>query len=214
MNIRKLASIIIILVSIIHLAMSKVGHCSQATDIGSIAVERTEVQRKEKEAEETKRIEEETRRVAEEEKAKAELQKKQALEKVEIAIQKKLEEPSPEKKRVLGVEADVHKQKSFVATLKDELITVGTENREDRAEFKRIQKDIEEMRGGENAPAEIATELDVIKVESKRIQDKVKTIQSLLSATEKQKTIIIEGLKNARADFISTIPGEKSSIEK
>ncbi|HDY66226.1 MAG TPA: mechanosensitive ion channel [Candidatus Scalindua sp.] len=214
MTTKKLTFVIIILASIIHLALFKVGHCSQATDIGSIAVERTEVQGKEKEAEETRRIEEETRKVAEEEKVRAEFEKKEALKKEEIAVQKKLEETSPEKKRVLGVEADVYRQKSFVATLKDELITVGTENLEGRAEFKRIQKNIVEMLGGENTPTEIATELDVIKVESKRIQDKVKAIQSLLSATEKQKSIIIEGLKNARADFTSTIPGEKSSIEK
>ena len=214
MIIKKLSFAYIILFFFMYFAVSQIGHCSQATDSGSIAVERTEVQGKEKEAEEARRIEEETRKVAEEEKVRAEFEKKEALKKEEIAVQKKLEETSPERKRVLGVEADVHRQKSFVATLKDELITVGTENLEGRAEFKRIQKNIEEMLGGENTPTEIATELVVIKVESKRIQDKVKTIQSLLSATEKQKSIIIEGLKNARADFISTIPGEKSSIEK
>ncbi|KKL91845.1 hypothetical protein LCGC14_1890640, partial [marine sediment metagenome] len=121
--------------------MFKVGHCSQATDAGSIAVERTEVQGKEKEAEETRRIEEETRKVAEEEKVRAEFEKKEALKKEEIAVQKKLEETSPERKRVLGVEADVHKQKSFVATLKDELITVGTENLEGRARIEALCKD-------------------------------------------------------------------------
>jgi small-conductance mechanosensitive channel len=202
---KKLTFVIIILVSIIHLAVFKVGHCSEATDIGSTAVKQTEVQGKEKEAEEAR---------VEEEKARAELEKKEALKREEIAVQKQLEETSPEKRSVLEVEADVHKQKSFVAERKDELITEDANSYKDRAEFKRIQKNIEELLGGENTPGEIIEELDVIKAESKEIQDKIKAIQGLLSTTEKQKTIVIESLKNARADFLSTVPGEKSKIEK
>jgi small-conductance mechanosensitive channel len=202
---KKLTFVIIILASIIHLAVFKVGHCSEATDIGSTAVKQTEVQGKEKEAEDAR---------VEEEKARAELEKKEALKREDIAVQKQLEETSPEKRRVLEVEVDVHKQKSFVAERKDELITEDANSYKDRAEFKRIQKDIEELLGGENTPGEIIEELDVIKAESKEIQDKVKAIQGLLSTTEKQKAIVIESLKNARADFVPTVPGEKSKIEK
>ncbi len=111
-------------------------------------------------------------------------------------------------------EADVYKQKSFVAERKDELITEDANSYKDRVEFKRIQKDIEELLGGENTPGEITAELDVIKAESKRIQDKIKAIRGLLSTTEKQKAIVVENLKNARADFVPTVPGEKSKIEK
>ncbi len=202
---KKLTFVIIILVSIIHLAVFKVGHCSEATDIGSTAVKQAEVQGKEKEAEEAR---------VEEEKARAELEKKEALKREEMAVQKQLEETSPEKRSVLEVEADVYKQKSFVAERKDELITEDANSYKDRVEFKRIQKNIEELLGGENTPGEIIEELDVIKAESKEIQDKIKAIQGLLSTTEKQKTIVIESLKNARADFLSTVPGEKSKIEK
>ena len=210
---KKLTFVIIILVSIIHLAVFKVGHCSQATDIGSTAVKQTEVQGKEKEAEEA-RVEEERRRVAEEEKARAELEKKEALKREEIAVQKQLEETSPERRRVLEVEADVHKQKSLVAERKDELITEDANSYKDRVEFKRIQKDIEGLLDGENTPDEITAELDVIKDESKEIRDKVKAIHDLLSTTEKQKAIVVESLKNVRADFVPTVPGEKSKIEK
>ena len=210
---KKLTFVIIILVSIIHLAVFKVGHCSEATDIGSTAVKQAGVQGKEKEAEKA-RVEEERRRVAEEEKARAELEKKEALKREKVAVQKQLEETSPEKRSVLEVEADVHKQKSFVAERKDELITEDANSYKDRAEFKRIQKNIEKFLGGENTPGEIIEELDVIKAESKEIQDKIKAIHDLLSTTEKQKAIVIESLKNARADFLSTVPGEKSKIEK
>jgi small-conductance mechanosensitive channel len=173
-----------------------------------------EAQRKAKEAEEAKKAEEERRRIAEEAKAKADLEKKEALKKEEIAVQKQLEETSPERKRVLEVEADVHKQQGLIATMKDELITVGNERHKDRVEFKRIQKDIEEILGGENTPDEIAAELDAIGVESQRIQDKIKAVQSLLTAVEKQKSIVSESLKNIRAELLPTVPGEKPIIEK
>jgi small-conductance mechanosensitive channel len=173
-----------------------------------------EAQRKEKEAEEAKKAEEERRRIAEEAKAKAELEKKKALQKAEIAVQKQLEETSPERKRVLEVEADVHKQQGLIATMKDELITVGNERHRDRVEFKRIQKNIEEILGGENTPDEIAAELDAIGVESQRVQDKIKTVQSLLTAVEKQKSIVSESLKDVRSELLPTVPGEKSIMEK
>ena len=174
----------------------------------------SEAQRKEKEIEEARKAEEERRRIAEEEKARAELEKKIALKKAEAAVQKQLEETSPEKKRVLEVEADLHKQKGLIATMKDELITTGNESHKDRAEFKRIQKDIEEILGGENTPHEIADELSVVDTLSKNIQDKIQTVQILLTAVEKQKSIISESLKNARAELMPAIPGEKSSLEK
>jgi Small-conductance mechanosensitive channel len=174
----------------------------------------SEAQREEKEVEEARKIEEERRRIAEEEKARAELEKKIALKKEEAAVQKQLEETSPERKRVLAVEADVHKQQALIATMKDELLTTGNESHKDRAEFKSIRKDIEEILGGENTPHEIAEELNVVDTVSKTMQDKIQTVQSLLSAAEKQKSIISESLKNARADLTPAIPGEKSSIEK
>jgi small-conductance mechanosensitive channel len=173
-----------------------------------------EAQRKEKEIEEARKAEEERRRIAEEEKARAELEKEIALKKAEAAVQKQLEETSPEKKRVLEVEADVYKQKGLIATIKDELITVGNERHKDRAELKRIQKDIEEILGGENTPNEVAAGLGVIEAETKVIKDKIDTVQSLLTAVEKQKSIISESLKNASAELLPAVPGEKSSIEK
>jgi len=174
----------------------------------------SEAQRKEKEAEDAKKIEEERRRIAEEEKARIELEKKIALKKEEVAVQKQLEETSPEKKRVLEVEADLHKQKGLIATMKDELITVGNERHKDRAEFKRIEKEIEEILGGENTPNEVAAGLGVIETEAKIIKDKIDTVQSLLTAVEKQKSIISESLKNASAELLPAVPGEKSSIDK
>ncbi len=184
------------------------------TGILSKKFKEAEAQRKEKEVEEAKKAEEERMRIAEEEKARAEFEKKIALKKAEAAVQKQLEETSPEKKRILEVEADVHKQKGLIATIKDELITVGNERHKDRAELKRIQKDIEEMLAGENTPDEVAAELGVIEAETKLIRDKINTVQSLLTAVEKQKSIIGESLKNASAKLTPAVPGEKSSIEK
>ena len=180
----------------------------------SLKFKEEEIQRKEKEAEETKRAEDKRRWIAEEAKAKAELEKAKALKQAEIAVQKRLEETSPERKRILEIEADVHKQEGLIATIKDELITVGVERHESLAGFKEILENIDELLGGENDPDEIAGELDVIAAESKRIQNKVETIQSRLSATGKQKAIIDESLEKVRAELVPIASGEKSNIEK
>ena len=186
----------------------------EISGILSLKFKEKEIQRKEKEAEETKRTEEEIRRIAEEEKAKAELEKKEALKQEEIAVQERLEETSPERKRILEIEADVHKQKGLIATIEDELITVGTDRHEYLAGFKEILENIDELLGGENTPDEISRELDVITAESKRIQNKVETIQSLLSATEKQKAIIDESLEKVRAELVPIVSGRKIKYRK
>jgi len=72
------------------------------------------------------------------------------------------EETSPERKRVLAVEANVHKQQGIIATIKNELITTSNERHKDRAEFRKIQKEIEEILGSEHTPDEITVELDII----------------------------------------------------
>ena len=182
-------------------------------DILSKRFKEVELQRKEKEAEETKKAEEERRKLAEEEKGRAELEKKVALKKEEIAVQKQLEETSPERKRVLAVEADVHKQQGIIATIKNELITTSNERHKDRAEFRKIQKEIEEILGSEHTSDAITVELDVISIDIQRIEDKAKAIQSLLIAAEKQKSIVTESLKNSSSDLLPTVPGEKSNIE-
>jgi small-conductance mechanosensitive channel len=183
-------------------------------DILSKKFKEAELQRKEKEAEAVKKAEEERRRLAKEKKARVELEKKVALKKEKIAVQKQLEETSPEKKKVLAIEADVHQQQGIIATIEDELITTGNDRYNDRAEFRKIQKDIEEILVGGNSPDEISAELDIISIDIQRIEDKAKAIQSLLTAAEKQKSIVIESLKNSRSDLLPTEPGQKSNIEK
>ena len=187
---------------------------AETASILSLKFKEAEIKRKEKEAEEAKKAEVERRRIAEEEKARAGLEKKVALKKEEIAVQKQLEETSPERKRILAVEADVHKQEGLIATIKDELITAGTEREEYLADLRKTGENVKELLGGENTPGEIALELDLIKAESKRIRDKVRTIQIRFSGAEKQKTIINESLEKVRTDLIPATQGEKSKIEK
>ena len=183
------------------------------TDILSGKFKEAKLQIKEKEDEVARTAEEERRRLAEEEKAKAELEKKAALNKEEIAVQKHLEETSPERRRVLAVEADVHKQQGIIATIKDELINTDNERYKDRAEFRKIREDVEKILSGEHTPEEIAVELDIISIDVQRIRDKTKAIESLLNASEKQKSIVVKSLKNSRSDLLSTVPGKKSNIE-
>ena len=44
--------------------------------------------------------------------------------------------------------------------------------------------------------------------------DKIKAIQSLVTAAEKQKSIIVESLKSLRSELLSTVPGQKSNVER
>ncbi|MDR4505111.1 MAG: mechanosensitive ion channel [Candidatus Scalindua sp.] len=158
--------------------------------------------------------EEERNKRTEEEKVKIEREKELALKKADAALQKQIEEISPEKKRVLEVEADVHKQEGIIATIKDELINEDTERYKDRTELKMVSDAIEKMLGGENTSSEIDEELQIIETHLKRASGKVETIQGFLVAVEKQRAIINESLENVRATLSSTTPGQKSSIEK
>ncbi|GJQ57248.1 MAG: hypothetical protein SCALA701_00490 [Candidatus Scalindua sp.] len=176
--------------------------------------EAEEEERAEKEVEESERIENEIRKKAEEEKAKAELERREALRREVIAIQKSLKETSPEKKRLLEIEADIHGQTGLNATLKDELITVGTERYEYITDFKEIQTKVDEVLGGENTPGEIAKELNIIASEIKRLEYKIVTFKRRVSATEKQKAIIDESLEEERAELVPIVSTEKSNIEK
>ncbi len=173
-----------------------------------------ELQRKEKEAEAVRKAEDERRRLSAEEKARVELEKEVALKKEEIAVQKQLEETSPERRKVLAAEADIHQQQGIIATIKDELITIGNQRHKDHTESRKIQKDIERILAGENTPDEIAAELGVISMDIQRIEDKIKAIQSLVTAAEKQKSIIVESLKSLRSEHLSTVPGQKSNVER
>jgi len=173
-----------------------------------------ELQRKEKEAEAVRKAEDERRRLSAEEKARVELEKEVALKKEEIAVQKQLEETSPERRKVLAAEADIHQQQGIIATIKDELITIGNQRHKDHTESRKIQKDIERILAGENTPDEIAAELGVISMDIQRIEDKIKAIQSLVTAAEKQKSIIVESLKSLRSELLSTVPGQKSNVER
>ena len=187
---------------------------TEIANILSLKFKGAEIEREKKAAEEAKKAEGERRRIAEEERAAVELEKKKALKKEGIAVQKQLEETSPEKKKILEVEADVYKQKRLVAIKKEELIAVGTEKGEYLAELSQIQEDIKKFIEDENTPGEITAKLVVIDAESKRIQNKVKNIQNRLSAVEKQKVIIGESLEQVRLDLIPAVQGEKSNIEK
>ncbi|MDR4505058.1 MAG: mechanosensitive ion channel [Candidatus Scalindua sp.] len=170
--------------------------------------------RKREDEERARKAEEERRRIAEEEKARAELEKRIALKKTEATVQKQLEETSPEKKRVLEIEADVHKQEGIIATIKDELINEDTVRYRDREELKRVQNEIEKMLGGENTFSEIDEELQTIENLSDRILHKIEIIQGFLAAVEKQGSIISESLESMRRSLSPATSGEKSSIEK
>ena len=187
---------------------------SQIASILLVRYEEEEEKKKAIEAEKEKKLDEERKIVAEEQKAKVEQEKKNALEKAEIAVQKQIEETFPEKKRILELEADIHKHHSLIATLKDELITVDTDRFGDRLEFKKKLEQIENILNGANTPDEIVEELNVINAEIKIIKDKKTAIENIISAAKKQKLIINENLNKEKENLYSSVPGEMSKLER
>ena len=173
-----------------------------------------EEEKKQREVEEAKKIAEEREKIAEMQKAEAEVEKEEAIKKAEIAMHKQFAAISPEKKMVLAVEADLHKQEEHLATLKDELITEDTERHKDLAEFKALGEKVDKLFGRENSPEEISVELSLIDDEIKRVEEKIKAIKGLIVATEKQRSIIVDNLNTSRANLFPAVSGEESHIQK
>ena len=52
---------------------------------------------------------------------------------------------SPEKKKVLELEAEVQKQIGLVAKKKDELLTIDTQRYQDVTEYKKLETEVEDL---------------------------------------------------------------------
>ncbi len=172
-----------------------------------------ELQKKEKEAETARKIEEEKKKKAEEEKAAARKEKEEALKKAEELAQQQLAAASPEQKRVLELESLIFTLQGEIAKKKDSLITEGTRRYEDTTEYKKLARDVHTILGGENTPSEIKEEMFLLKNETARWEEKLRTTDSLLEAAKKERTLLAERLQQARSELAAP-PGEVPKIIK
>lgn len=171
-----------------------------------------ELRRKQADLEAAKKAEEVTQKVAEVTRAETEKTLQEAAKKGEEVIQMQRITTSPEKKRVLELEAEVHKQAGQVAKKKDELIIEGTQRYKDITEYKKLEADFDVLL----SKADTAKELDEIQskvdAEMKRFTEAASVIESLITSLKQEEKLMSDSLNKAYEE-IPIIEKEVAAFE-
>ncbi|MCF6148663.1 MAG: mechanosensitive ion channel [Candidatus Kuenenia sp.] len=171
-----------------------------------------ELKKKQEELADAKKLEELTKKAAEATRAEAEKTIQEAAKKGEEIVQQQLITTAPEKKRVLKLEAEVHKQIGLVAKKKDEVITEGTQRYKGRTELKKLQADISTFLSKDGTAKDIEEMDKKVAVEEKRYLEAINSIKSLISSLEEEKKLLSDKLDLASED-LSNIKKEVSSFD-
>ncbi|MFN3531290.1 MAG: mechanosensitive ion channel domain-containing protein [Candidatus Brocadia sp.] len=170
-----------------------------------------ELIKKQAELEAAKRAEEESRKIAERTKAEVEKTLQEAARKSEEITLEQIATTSPEKKRVLELEAEVHKQVGLVAKRKDELITEGAQRYRDFTEYKKLEADIGLLLSREGTIKEIDESLKKIEVDIKRFSESITAVESLIPSVREEEKLVSDNLAKAK-DEISKVENEATSF--
>ncbi|MBM4054750.1 MAG: mechanosensitive ion channel [Planctomycetes bacterium] len=170
-----------------------------------------ELRKKQEELEAAKKIEEVTKKAAEATRAEAEKTIQEAAKKSEEIVQQQMITTSPEKKRVLELEAEVHKQVGSVAKKKDDLITEGTQRSKGRTELKKLQTEISAFLSKGGTAKDIEEMDKKVAVEEKRYSEAINSIKSLIASLEQEKKLLSDKLALSGEDA-SNIKQEVSSF--
>ncbi|MBM4064261.1 MAG: mechanosensitive ion channel [Planctomycetes bacterium] len=165
-----------------------------------------ELQKKQAELEVAKKAEEVTQKVAEVTRAEAEKTIQETARKTEEIAQEQMVTTSPEKKRVLELEAEVHKQIGLVAKKKDELITIGAQRYKDVTECKKLEAEIEDLINKGAALKDVEESLKKVESEIKRFSEAITALESLIPSVKQEEKLV--------SDNLSVIYEEISKIEK
>jgi len=171
-----------------------------------------ELIKKQAELEAAKRAEEESRKIAERTKVEVEKALQEAVKKGEEIAIKQMITTSPEKKRVLELEAEVHKQVGLIAKRKDELITEGAQRYKDVTEYKKLEADIGLLLSRGGTSKEIDESLKKIEAEIKQFLDAIIAVESLIPSVKEEEKFISDNLVMANEE-ISKIEKEAASFE-
>lgn len=171
-----------------------------------------ELKKKQAELEVAKKVEEVDQKIAELKRAEAEKALQEATRRADEVVQKQMMTTSPEKKRVLELEAELHKQTGIVAIKKDELLTVGSQRYKDATEYKRLETDIGFFLNRGAITSEIDEFLKKIDSEIKRFSDAVTVIESLIASVKQEEKLFSDNLKNTQEE-ISRIEKEFAAFE-
>lgn len=172
-----------------------------------------QLRKMEEETELAGKAEEEKKKKAEEEKAAIWREREEALREGEALAKKQQAAISPEQKRVLELESALLATREQAAKKKEALITAGTRVSEHATEFKKLDRNVLILLGGENTPSEVSSELVQLQKETARWRDKLAAIDGLAEATDKEKALLTEQLQEARAELTSP-PGEVPKVVK
>ncbi|NUN23378.1 MAG: mechanosensitive ion channel [Candidatus Jettenia caeni] len=171
-----------------------------------------ELKKKQAELEAAKRAEEVNQKIAEMRRAEAEKALQEAIRKAEEVAQKQMVTTSPEKKRVLELEAELHKQTGLVARKKDELITEGEQRYKDATEYKELEADIEFFLERRMTASVIDEFLRKTESDIQRFSNAITVIESLITSVKREEKLFLDNLKNAQEE-ISKIEKEIAVFE-
>ncbi|MBI2556926.1 MAG: hypothetical protein HYW13_05860 [Planctomycetes bacterium] len=136
-----------------------------------------------------------TQKVAEVTRAEAEKTIQETARKTEEIAQEQMVTTSPGKKRVLELEAEVHKQIGLVAKKKDELITIGTQRYKDVTEHRKLEAEVEDLINKGAALKDVEESLKKVESELKRFSEAITALESLIPSV-KQEEKLVSNFKN------------------
>lgn len=160
-----------------------------------------ELTKRQAELEVAKRAEEESRKIDERSKAEVEKALQEAARKGEKVALEQMTTTSPEKKRVLELEAEVHKQVGLVARRKDEIISEGAQRYKDFIESKKLEADISILLSRGGTTKEIGESLKKTEANIKRFLEAFTAIERLIPAVEEEKKFISDNLAKAEEEI-------------
>lgn len=170
-----------------------------------------DVIKKQAELEAAKRAEEESRKIAERIKAEVEKTLQEAVKKGEEVAVEQMLTTSPEKKRVLELKSEVHKQVGLVAKRKDELITEGSQRYKDFTEYKKLEADIGLLLSKAGTTKEIDESLGKIEADIKRFSESIMAIESLIPSVREEEKLVSDNLAKVKEE-ISKVENEATSF--
>ncbi len=170
-----------------------------------------ELAKKQAELEAAKKAEEESRKAAESTKAEVEKTLQEAARKSEEIALEQMTTTSPEKKRVLELEAEVHKQTALIAKRKDELITEGSQRYKDFTEYKKLEAEIGLLLSRGGTTKEIDESIKKIEADIRRFSESITALESLIPSVNEEKKLLSENLDKSREE-IAKVQDESASF--
>lgn len=171
-----------------------------------------ELKKKQAELDAAKKAEEATQKVADAMRVEAEKTIEETARKTEEIAQEQMVTTSPEKKRVLELEAEVHKQIGLLAKKKDELITVGAQRYKAVTEYKKLEAEVEDLINKGVGLKNAEELLKKVESETKRFSEAITALESLILSVKQEEKLVSDNLAIA-LDEISKIEKEVTSFE-